>query len=89
MERINANANAAVNGNTRGYRVDRLVGGPTPFNIGGMLRQAAPAAANPPPPREDQIDNLVAMGFAREDVISALARANNDVNRAAELLLGS
>eukprot|EP00511_Aplanochytrium_stocchinoi_P009288 CAMPEP_0204871700 /NCGR_PEP_ID=MMETSP1348-20121228/36278_1 /ASSEMBLY_ACC=CAM_ASM_000700 /TAXON_ID=215587 /ORGANISM="Aplanochytrium stocchinoi, Strain GSBS06" /LENGTH=253 /DNA_ID=CAMNT_0052026171 /DNA_START=93 /DNA_END=854 /DNA_ORIENTATION=+ len=88
------NANAAADGNGRGYQVDRLVGGPGGFNLGGMLNparpHAAPArAAAATPPGEEQIETLVAMGFVREDVIRALGRTNNDVNRAAEQLLGN
>ncbi|XP_018015377.1 ubiquitin-associated domain-containing protein 2 [Hyalella azteca] len=41
----------------------------------------------PPPPSEDQIQTLVAMGFDRQRVLSALRDSHNDVNTASHILL--
>lgn len=45
--------------------------------------------AGPPPISEGNIDTLIAMGFSREQSISALVRCNDDVQRATEQLLNT
>ncbi|XP_063281522.1 ubiquitin-associated domain-containing protein 2 [Pelobates fuscus] len=47
--------------------------------------QAEPQA--PPPPSEDQVAQLMEMGFSRSDVLTALRASNNDINSATNFLL--
>ena len=55
----------------------------------GDGRAAAPAAPPPPPPPpEEAISQLTSMGFAREAVIRALQQTDNNVEAAANRLMG-
>lgn len=79
-----AGANAGATG--RGYQVDRLVGGGGGFPLEYAFGNAGPAAVAAP--SEDTIEVLMGMGYGREQVVEALQLNGNDVNRAAEHLLG-
>jgi len=63
---------------------------------GARLAPATPVAQpqfqrppTPPPPSEEAISNLTAMGFDREDVIRALRQSDNNTEIAANRLLGA
>ncbi|KAM8976407.1 ubiquitin-associated domain-containing protein 2 isoform 2-T2 [Pelodytes ibericus] len=49
------------------------------------VNQAEPQA--PPPPPEEQVTQLMEMGFSRSDVLTALRASNNDINIATNFLL--
>jgi len=76
----------------RAARLARLGGGPpvsTPAPAPAPEPAAAPAAAPAPAaePNAAEIDNLVALGFTREQVKNALDATKGDVDAAANLLL--
>ncbi|KAM9319221.1 ubiquitin-associated domain-containing protein 2 [Gastrophryne carolinensis] len=51
-----------------------------------VVNQAEPQAA-PPPASEQQVAQLMEMGFSRADVLTALRASNNDINLATNFLL--
>ena len=57
------------------------------FNAGADGAVEAEATAALPPPKEEDVANLVAVGFTREQVLEALRRSRNDVEGAANRLL--
>jgi len=77
--------------NARGYQVDQLIPGPGAMfgGPGPDLNMGMPAPNAPPiaPPSEENIEQLTAMGFSRDQVIDALRRNNNDISRAANDLV--
>ncbi|CAI9623959.1 unnamed protein product [Staurois parvus] len=52
-----------------------------------VVNQAEPQAPPPPPAPEEQVAQLMEMGFSRDDVLTALRASNNDVNLATNFLL--
>ena len=60
-----------------------------PDSAGAPTVEAAAARANRVPPSEDNIELLISMGFDRESVVSALTSANNNADRATDLLLNA
>ena len=55
---------------------------------GGVRAPAAPRPPPPPPPSEETIALLTSMGFEREAVIRALQQTDNNVEAAANRLMG-
>jgi len=80
-----------------GYTLgSRSGGGSTPPTAMGASRDAnadalerlAAAAAERAPPPADKVNSLVMMGFPRDKAIAALMRSHDDVDRAADILMG-
>ena len=76
------------NADGQGYR-DQLIPGFVPPGMGGGggLRQRHAAAAAQP--TEDAINQLMALGFDRDQVVRALVSSNNNVAAAANRLLNN
>ena len=56
-------------------------------NVNQDVRNAPTYAAMVAEPSEELVARLEAMGFGRQDCLDALRRSNNDIARAAEMLL--
>uniref|UniRef100_A0A7S2S1Q9 UBA domain-containing protein n=1 Tax=Mucochytrium quahogii TaxID=96639 RepID=A0A7S2S1Q9_9STRA len=96
QQRMGRGVQGGTQQNRDGYQFDQLIPGPGDAFGGGMRPpqtgrqvQAAPTANLPPAPEptEELINQLTTMGFSRENVIVALRRSHNNVDRAADILL--
>eukprot|EP01065_Artemidia_motanka_P020493 TRINITY_DN2453_c0_g2_i1.p1 TRINITY_DN2453_c0_g2~~TRINITY_DN2453_c0_g2_i1.p1 ORF type:complete len:288 (+),score=21.56 TRINITY_DN2453_c0_g2_i1:140-1003(+) len=74
---------------TGGWR-GGMPGGRQPVDRGGLRRRPVgggdAAGGVPPAPPESSVEQLMALGFGREDVVRALQRHGNDVETAAQSL---
>jgi hypothetical protein len=55
--------------------------------VNAAARTSAAASPGPDPPSEDQIEQLISMGFSRAEAIRALERTNNNLPAAVAYLL--